>query len=249
VTLTAVTAPTHAELRGVTKTFGHHRRTVTALDGVDLDVRRGEMLGLVGASGCGKSTILNLLAGLEQPTAGSISVDGHTGLMFQEAALFPWLTVAANVELPMRLRGVGRRERQMRAGELLDVVHLGAFAHARPHELSGGMRQRVALARTLAQDAELLLMDEPFGALDAMTRDALHDEIEAVHLRAGLTTVFVTHDVREAVRLADRVVVLASRPGRVAAIVDIALGRPRRIDDAAAAALAGEITEHLRSSA
>src|SRR5436309_6746694 len=150
--------------------------------------------------------------------------------MFQEPALFPWLTAARNVELALRASGVPKAERRRRAAGLLDAVHLGGFAGKRPHELSGGMRQRVALARALAQDAEVLLMDEPFGALDAMTRDLLHDEVERIWQGSGTTVVFVTHNVREAARLADRIVLLTSRPGRVAAEFAVAIERPRRIE-------------------
>ena len=170
----------------------------------------------------------------------------RTGLMFQEAALFPWLTVRGNVEIALKLAGVPRAERRSRAAELLDMVHLGDFAKRRPHELSGGMRQRVALARALAQDADVLLMDEPFGALDAMTRDRLHDELEALWSTTGKTVIFVTHNVREAVRLGDCVVLLASRPGRVAAVYDVTIPRPRRIDSPEVATLAATITDQLR---
>ena len=172
-------------LEGVTKVFGTGRETVAALDALSLDIEKGDFTCIVGASGCGKTTLLNLIAGLDEPTSGEIEVTGRTALMFQESALFPWLTAAGNVELALRLRGVGRRPRQARARELLELVHLGGFADKRPHELSGGMRQRVALARALAQDADVLLMDEPFGALDAITRDVLHDELERVWRRRG----------------------------------------------------------------
>ncbi|HVJ98224.1 MAG TPA: ABC transporter ATP-binding protein, partial [Acidimicrobiia bacterium] len=165
---------------------------------------------------------------------------------FQEAALFPWLTVRGNVELALKLAGKGKAERRARAEELLAMVHLSEFAKRQPHELSGGMRQRVALARALAQDAEILLMDEPFGALDAMTRDRLHEELEEVWQRTGKTVLFVTHNVREAVRLGDRVVLLASRPGRVAEIFDVDIPRPRRIDSTEVATLAATITDRLR---
>ena len=166
--------------------------------------------------------------------------------MFQEPALFPWLTAARSVELALRASGAPKAERRRRAGELLDVVHLGSFAGKRPHELSGGMRQRVALARALAQDAELLLMDEPFGALDAMTRDLLHDELDKICAERGLTVLFVTHNVREAVRLGDRVVVLSSRPGRVVDEFAVPIRRPRRIDSPEVAGLAATITDRLR---
>ena len=233
-------------VRGVSKVFGSGKGAVTALDGVSLDVKAGELVCLVGASGCGKTTLLNLVAGLEAPTAGVVDVRGRAGLMFQEAALFPWLTVASNVELALRLRGVKRNERRERARDLLKVVHLDGFADKRPHELSGGMRQRVALARAFAQEADVLLMDEPFGALDAMTRDLLHDELERLWADRSFTVLFVTHNVREAARLADRVVLLSSRPGRVVAEFPVAIERPRRIEAPEVSALAGEITARLR---
>jgi NitT/TauT family transport system ATP-binding protein len=232
---------------GVTKAFGTGRQQVVALDGVTLDVEQGEFVCLLGASGCGKSTLLNLIAGLDQPTSGQIEVRAErTGLMFQEAALFPWLTVRGNVEIALKLAGMPRNERRRRAQELLEMVHLGDFAKRRPHELSGGMRQRTALARALAQDADVLLMDEPFGALDAMTRDLLHDELEALWTTTGKTVIFVTHNVREAVRLGNCVVLLASRPGRVAAVYDVTIPRPRRIDSPEVATLAATITDQLR---
>ena len=232
----------------VTKVFGHGRAAVAALDHVSLEVEPGEFVCLLGASGCGKSTLLNLVAGLDQPTSGSVDVGtNRTGLMFQEAALFPWLTVRGNVELALKLGGVARDERRSRTDGLLAMVHLQEFAKKRPHELSGGMRQRVALARALAQDADVLLMDEPFGALDAMTRDRLHDELESLWRATGKTVMFVTHNVREAVRLGDRVVLLASRPGRVAAEYPVEIPRPRRIDSAEVATLAATITDRLRS--
>jgi NitT/TauT family transport system ATP-binding protein len=213
---------------------------------VSLAAEPGEFTCLIGASGCGKSTLLNLVAGLDQPTSGEISVGGRVALMFQEPGLFPWLTAAGNVELALRARGVGKAERKRRAADLLEAVHLAGFGKKRPHELSGGMRQRVALARALAQDADVLLMDEPFGALDAMTRDLLHDELDRVCEGRNLTVLFVTHNVREAVRLGDRVVMLSSRPGRVIAEYKVPIERPRRIDSAPVAELAGTITDRLR---
>jgi NitT/TauT family transport system ATP-binding protein len=166
--------------------------------------------------------------------------------MFQEAALFPWLTVAGNIDLALRLRGVPKAERRTRVSTLLRTVHLDGFADKQPHELSGGMRQRVALARAFAQDADVLLMDEPFGALDAMTRDLLHDEVERLWADHSLTIVFVTHNVREAARLADRVVVLSSRPGRVVSDIAVDIERPRRMDSPDVSGLAGTITDQLR---
>jgi NitT/TauT family transport system ATP-binding protein len=233
-------------LDGVSKRYGTARGGVLALDRITLSIRPGEFVCLVGASGCGKSTLLNLAAGLDAPTGGEVRVDGRTALMFQEAALFPWLTVSRNVELALRLRRRPAKERAARVAELLDVVQLTGFAGKRPHELSGGMRQRVALARALAQDADVLLMDEPFGALDAMTRDLLHDEVERIWQGTGATVVFVTHNVREAARLADRIVLLTSRPGRVAAEFAVPIERPRRIESPAVSELAREVTDHLR---
>jgi NitT/TauT family transport system ATP-binding protein len=240
---------TAVALESVSKVYGHGPSALLALDRISLTVREGELVCLVGASGCGKSTLLSLIAGLDRPSGGSVRLarTGTPGLMFQDAALYPWLNVAANVELPLRLRGVSRDQRRQRGAELLDTVHLSDFARKRPHELSGGMRQRVALARTLALDTPVLLMDEPFGALDAMTRDLLHDELERIWAARKLTVVFVTHNVREAVRLADRVVLLSSRPGRVVWEQPVDLPRPRRIDSPEAAALAAGITDRLRA--
>jgi len=229
----------------VSRAFGAGAQRIVALDGVDLTVQRHEFVSLLGASGCGKSTLLNILAGLDRPSAGSAAVDGRVGLMFQESALFPWLTVRKNVETALRLRGMPRRERTGRADQLLESVHLAGFGDRRPHELSGGMRQRAALARALAQGAEVLLMDEPFGALDAITREILHGEVERQWSEHALTIVFVTHDVREAVRLGDRVVLLSSRPGRVVAQFDVDLERPRSLDSADVNDLASAITAEL----
>jgi NitT/TauT family transport system ATP-binding protein len=236
-------------VRQVSKAYGHGGGAVLALDRLDLQVRPGELVCIVGASGCGKSTLLNLVAGLDQPSAGQVAVDGRTALMFQEAALFPWLSVAGNVELALRLKPgakLGRRERREQAESLLRAVHLDGFAGRQPHELSGGMRQRVALARAFAQDADVLLMDEPFGALDAMTRDLLHDELERLWTDRCFSVLFVTHNVREAARLADRIVLLSSRPGRVVTEFPVDIERPRRIDSPEVSALARQITDQLR---
>lgn len=235
--------PDAVVLEGVTKRYA---TGTLALDGIDLRVRKGEFVCLVGASGCGKSTLLNIVSGLDRATSGRVGAVGRPALMFQEHALMPWLSSLENVALPMRLAGASKAERLRRAHELLVSVHLEDVADRRPHELSGGMRQRVALARTLATAAPVLLMDEPFGALDAMTRDLLHDELESVWRTNGLTIVFVTHNVREAVRLADRVVLLSSRPGRVVHEYPVDLPRPRRFDDPAVGAATGEITAALR---
>ena len=232
-------------LEGVTKWYAGESGLL-ALDGISLTVRPGELLTLVGASGCGKSTLLNLVSGLDQPTSGSVEVEGHAAFMFQEHALFPWLSALDNVAAPLRLRGVGKKERTAQARDYLEAVHLAEFADRRPHELSGGMKQRVAIARTLATQAPVLLMDEPFGALDAMTRDLLHDELESIWRERNLTVLFVTHNVREAVRLGDRVVLMSSRPGRIVAEYDVEIERPRRIEDRVVSVLAGEITAALR---
>jgi NitT/TauT family transport system ATP-binding protein len=231
----------------VSKVFGHGAARVCALDRVSLHARAGEFVCLLGASGCGKSTLLNLVAGLDRPTAGEVRCAGSTTLLFQDAALFPWLTAERNVDLAMKLANMPRAERRERVAQLLALVRLTDFAGKRPHELSGGMRQRVALARALAQDAAILLMDEPFGSLDAMTRDLLHEELERIWRETRLTVVFVTHNVREAVRLGDRVVLLSSRPGRVLAEFAVDIARPRRIDSAEVASLAATITDQLRS--
>ncbi|GLY03438.1 ABC transporter ATP-binding protein [Actinoplanes sp. NBRC 101535] len=232
----------------VSKQYGSGSSALLALDHVSLEVRQGEFVCLLGASGCGKSTLLSLVAGLDKISSGTLDIGGKkVSLMFQEAALFPWLSVAGNVELPLRLQGLGKAERRKRAQELLEIVRLAGFGDKRPHELSGGMRQRVALARALAQNADILLMDEPFGALDAMTRDILHDELERIWREQDLTVLFVTHNVREAVRLGDRVILLSSRPGRVLEDFAITHPRPRRIDSPEVSGQAAEITDRLRA--
>ncbi|MDQ1492653.1 MAG: sulfonate transport system ATP-binding protein [Actinomycetota bacterium] len=239
-------APVAVSIQDVAKAYGPAGSHVLALGGISLEVAQGEFLCLVGASGCGKSTLLNLMAGLDHPGAGTVSVAGTAALMFQDSALFPWLTVRHNVELALRLRGVRRGPRAEKAQELLRMVHLEDSGDRRPHELSGGMRQRAALARALAQEAAVLLMDEPFGALDAITRDLLHDEFERVWRQTGVTVVFVTHNVREAVRLGDRVLVLSSRPGRVVAEFPVGIDRPRRMECPEVAALSSVIVDRLR---
>ncbi|MEQ1507829.1 MAG: ABC transporter ATP-binding protein [Myxococcota bacterium] len=233
-------------LRNVTKVYGHGTDAVLALDDVGFSVRSGEFLCLVGASGCGKSTILHMIAGLDSPTAGTMAVpEGGVAMMFQDAALFPWLTVSDNIGFPLRMSGMDAAARKVRVNELLAMVHLEQFADRQPHELSGGMRQRVALARAIAQNARVLLMDEPFAALDAMMRDHLHDELERVWRETGLTVLFVTHNPREAARLGDRILLLSSRPGRVADEIRVSLPRPRRIDSTEIATIAAQITNRL----
>jgi NitT/TauT family transport system ATP-binding protein len=244
----AATGPIAAvRLTDVSKTYRTGRDELLALDQVALTVHDGELVCIIGASGCGKSTLLNLVAGLDKPTAGQVDTGGRrVGLMFQEPALFPWLTAARNVELALRARGVPKAARRNQTAELLETVRLGGFGDKRPHELSGGMRQRVAMARALAQNADVLLMDEPFGALDAMTRDLLHDELERICAQRSLTVLFVTHNVREAARLGDRVIVLSSRPGRVIAEYDVPRRGPRRIDSPEVAQMAATLTDRLR---
>ncbi|MCM3922713.1 ABC transporter ATP-binding protein [Frankia sp. AiPs1] len=245
--MTAVRSDTALRIDGVSRFFGSGAARVQALDDVSLDVRSGEFLCLLGASGCGKSTLLGLIAGLDAPTTGTVDTTGRrAGMMFQDSALLPWLTAGGNIEVPLRLRGIRRAERRERVDRLLAMVRLAGLADKRPHELSGGMRQRVSLARAFAQEADILCMDEPFGALDAMTRDLLHDELERIWRETGVTVIFVTHDVREAVRLGDRIVLLSSRPGRVAEIFDVEIERPRRIDSARVAELATTVTTRLR---
>ncbi len=215
------------------------------LENINATVQQGEFVALLGASGCGKSTLLNIISGLDAPTAGALEVPVEgAAFMFQESALFPWLSARGNVELALKLRGVGRTERKGRAVELLELVNLGHAVDKRPHELSGGMRQRVALARALAQDRPLLLMDEPFAALDAITRDLLHNELERVWKETDRTIIFVTHNVREAVRLGQRVLLLSSRPGRVVAEWNVS--DEHRTSAAAAGALTAAITTRLR---
>ncbi|MEU7816682.1 ABC transporter ATP-binding protein [Pseudonocardia sp. NPDC049154] len=213
------------ELQGVDKTFG----TVRALAGVDLTIGAGEFVSLIGPSGCGKSTVLRVVADLEEPTGGTVAVAGTSarqarldqryGIAFQQAGLLDWRTVAENVELPLQVHGVGKAERRRRAVELLELVGLAEFAGSRPAELSGGMQQRVAIARALAPSPRLLLMDEPFGALDEMTRERMQAELLRIAGETGAAVLFVTHSIPEAVVLSDRVVVMSPRPGRITEIV------------------------------
>lgn len=252
-TLTAIRAPhvdreqPRVEVQALRKDFRQRDRIVTALDGVDLSVSAGEFVTVVGASGCGKSTLLQLIAGLDRPTSGTVQTTERPALMFQESALFPWLTARGNIELALKLGKTPAGERADRTQELLDLVRLGTAGDRRVHELSGGQRQRIALARSLAQRSRLLLMDEPFAALDAITRDVLHEELSQLWRETDLSVVFVTHNVREAVRLGQRVVLLSSRPGRVLCTWDVDLPSTRSIEDRSVMELAAEITSSLRS--
>ncbi|HYL12744.1 MAG TPA: ABC transporter ATP-binding protein [Terriglobales bacterium] len=225
-----------------------------ALKSIDLEVRAGEFLCVVGPSGCGKSTLLHLIAGLQRQASGEIRVDDRTVegagtdriLIFQELGLFPWLTVAQNVGFGMRMKGIFKAERETRIREYLRLVHLAQFKDSYIHQLSGGMRQRVALARALATEPDVLLMDEPFAALDAQTRDLLHDELERIWAETGRTIIFVTHNVREAVRLGDRVVLLTFRPGQIKREYVVELPRPRHLEDVHVAGAARQILDDLR---
>ena len=235
------------ELHHIVKQFSADGPIV--LDDVSLSVKPGGFVSLVGASGCGKSTLLNILAGLETATSGTVELAGPPTLMFQEAALMPWLTAGKNIELALELRGIPRKERKDKAQELLDLVHLERSYDQRPHELSGGMRQRVAIARALAQGRSVLLMDEPFAALDAITRDFLHEELTRIWQETGITIIFVTHNVREAVRLSDRVLLMSSRPGRFIKEWNVGSNEPWRSDSTYSSyvsELASEITDNLR---
>ena len=234
------------EVDNVSKSYGPPGSAVFALDHISLTVARGEFVCIVGASGCGKTTLLNLTSGLDEPQGGSIKISGRSGLLFQEPALFPWLTVEQNIDLALRLRKIPKSRRRERISELVDMVHLSGFARKLPHQLSGGMQQRVSLARALAQETDILFLDEPFGALDAITRDVMHDELERIWRGTNLTVLFVTHNVREAVRLGDRVLMLSSRPGRVVAEFVVGLERPRRTESPEVAELAGSIVTRLR---
>ncbi|MFB6295733.1 MAG: ABC transporter ATP-binding protein [Halobacteriales archaeon] len=225
----------------VEKQFQSGDRTVRALRDVSFGVAEGEFVCIVGPSGCGKTTLFRIIAGLEDSSGGTIWLDGEPvegpgmdrGMVFQEYGLFPWRTVLENVAFGLEQRDMPRPERRERATEMIELVGLEGFADAYPNELSGGMKQRVGIARALAVDPEILLMDEPFGSVDAQTRDMLHDELLRIWAETGKTVLFVTHDVDEAVTLADRVVVLTGSPGRVHEIVDVDLDRPRsRTDDA-----------------
>jgi NitT/TauT family transport system ATP-binding protein len=234
---------------------GHRfRNEVVALHDVNIEVHAGEFVCLLGPSGCGKTTLLYALAGHLDPSGGRISIDGirvkgpgpDRLLVFQEPALFPWLTVRQNLVFALRARGLSRADAEARARAFIPLVHLEGFEEALPHELSGGMRMRVQLARALAVDPAVLLMDEPFASLDAQTRSHMHQLLQRIWLQDRKTVVFVTHDVREALVLGDRVVVMAARPGRVLRDLDVRLPRPRDPDDEALVELSRRIRDELR---
>jgi NitT/TauT family transport system ATP-binding protein len=226
------------EIKGVTKTFA--RGNVTALENIELELNTGEFVSLIGPSGCGKSTLLRVIGDLTPPTAGSVTVngkparqarnDGDYGIVFQDSVLFDWRTVAKNIALPLEMLGWSRDRRKARVEEMLDLVELRNFADHHPWQLSGGMQQRVSIARALSFEPALLLMDEPFGALDEMTRERLNLELLSIWEKLGSTVVFVTHSISEAVFLSTRVVVMSPRPGRIAGVVDIDLPFPRTVE-------------------
>ncbi len=228
------TAMAAVEVRGVDKVFETRSGQVQALDAIDLTVAAGEFVSLIGPSGCGKSTLMRLIADLDEPTGGAVAVFGKSarqarldqeyGIAFQQAGLLPWRTVAANVALPLELHGVASAARSSRVAELLEMVGLSDFADRYPDQLSGGMQQRVAIARALAEQPRLLLMDEPFGALDEMTREKMQTELVRISAETGAAVVFVTHSIPEAVFLSDRVVVMSPRPGCIREIVPMRLG-------------------------
>lgn len=249
--------PPILDIRGISKRFTTRRADTLALEDINLTVREGEFVCLLGPSGCGKSTLLNIVAGFETPDVGEVLEEGRTirgpgpdrMVVFQEPALFPWLTVRSNVEFGLKVAGRRRRERRERSDSFLRLVGLEKYAKAFVHELSGGMRQRVQLARSLAVDPRMLLMDEPFAALDAQTRDVLQEELQDIWARTKKTVLFVTHNVREAVLLADRVIVMSPSPGRIKREIAVTLDHPRHPDAHAVVDLAAEIREELRNPA
>jgi NitT/TauT family transport system ATP-binding protein len=239
--VTPAAADAVVRISGVDKLFGSDSGAVTtALQGISLDIGRGEFVSLIGPSGCGKSTLLRIIGDLIQPTTGSVTVNGKLcavarhdrdyGMVFQAPVLFDWRTVEDNVKLPLELMGWDKARRDARAREMLGLVELGEFLHHRPYQLSGGMQQRVAIARALAFEPSILLMDEPFGALDEMTRERMNQEVLRIWERTGITVVFVTHSIPEAVFLSSRVVVMSARPGRITDLIDIDLPRPRDVE-------------------
>jgi NitT/TauT family transport system ATP-binding protein len=242
-------------LGAVSKRFVTSRHDTTALEEIDLEVSEGEFICVVGPSGCGKSTLLNLVAGLDRPTGGSLVFDGapieRSGaervVVFQEPALYPWLNVRANVEFGLKMKGSPRKERARVVDRYLELVNLTRFQKALVHELSGGMKQRVQLARALAVEPRMLLMDEPFAALDAQTRDNLQLELQDIWARTGSTILFITHNVLEAALLGDRVFVMSPSPGRMKAEIQVPLHRPRHLDTHAVADFAAEIRAALQN--
>lgn len=256
---TAVRAPEMVStplltLREVSRRFQSSRHDTLALDGISLEIKAGEFVCVVGPSGCGKSTLLNIVAGVDRADRGDVLFEGQPirragaerVVVFQDAALYPWLNVRANVEFGLKMKGVRGKERQAQVNRYLELVNLRTFERAFIHELSGGMKQRVQLARALAVEPRMLLMDEPFAALDAQTRDLLQEELQEIWLRTGATILFITHNVREAALLGDRVIIMTPSPGRIKAEIPVPLQRPRNIDTHAVVDFAAEIRRGLQ---
>jgi NitT/TauT family transport system ATP-binding protein len=248
-------------VRGVNKIFGSGDEQVTALQNINLNIQAGEFVSLIGPSGCGKSTLLRLIADLLPPTDGDLKVNGKEphrarldrdyGMVFQAATLYEWRTVSHNVQLPLEIMGYSRSARKQRAQEMLELVELGKFGKHYPWQLSGGMQQRVAIARALAFEPSLLLMDEPFGALDEFTRERMNMELLRIWQQTGITVVFVTHSIPEAVFLSSRVVVMSPRPGRITKVIDIDLPYPRVFETREQPRffeLVTDVREHLREA-
>jgi sulfonate transport system ATP-binding protein len=250
-----VAEPDILTIRGVTKRFAVGDGEVEALAPVDLTIPKSEFVCMIGASGCGKSTLLRIIAGFEEPTTGDVSIYGKAvtgpgsdrGMVFQDYALFPWMTVRQNISFGPRQRQLPREEIERTTDEFVKMVGLERFADRYPNQLSGGMKQRVAIARVLANNANILLMDEPFGALDALTREQLQHELLQIWKRTGVTTIFVTHSVEEAVLLADRVLVMSAGPGRIDSDFRIELARPRDVSSPEFNALRRDIARRLTS--
>ena len=232
-------------IRNVQKVYGSNGTAITAVDNVSLEIADGQFISLIGPSGCGKSTLLSMIAGFDAVSAGTITGIGQPAMVFQEAALFPWRTIRDNVAFGLQMRGMGKAERRERAEEALRMVHLGRFANSYPHELSGGMRQRAAIARALVIDPGVLLMDEPFGALDAQTRSLLQGELLSVWEHTHKTVVFVTHSLEEALSLSDRVILMSARPGRVLGDFVVDAPRPRDLADPVLASLRTRLMDLL----
>ncbi|MEZ0536342.1 ABC transporter ATP-binding protein [Caldicellulosiruptoraceae bacterium PP1] len=244
----------HIDIKDLYKVFNTKERQICVLNNINISIKKGEFVCILGPSGCGKSTLLNIIAGLERQTKGEILINGKpingTGpdriFMFQDAALFPWLNVIENVEFGLKIAGIDKKERREKALKYLQMVHLSKFKDSYIHELSGGMKQRVALARALMMDSEILLMDEPFAALDSQTKEILQLELQQIWWETKKTILFVTHNVEEAVLLADRIIVLSSHPGQIKKEFNIHIARPRTLENIDTAYIISEVIKELR---
>lgn len=242
------------QIKGIKKSFYRNGEEVKPLENINIDIKDGEFVCLLGPSGCGKSTLLNIIAGLVEPDSGEVVLNGKKvegpgvdrAVMFQEAGLFPWLTVLENVEFGMDISGISKEEKRNKAMEYLKMVHLSKFKDAFIHQLSGGMRQRVALARALTLDSDVLLMDEPFSALDSQTKSILQQEIQRIWWQTGKTIIFVTHNVEEAVLLGDRIILMSSHPGRVKEDIEIQIARPRKEGDSNVRYIQAQVLDKLK---